>query len=234
MTPDGASLVVRACVFDAYGTLFDFGSAVQRHGQSLGGKAHKVVQTWRSKQLEYAWVGSLRGVHADFWTCTTEALDYALALHGAGPHVRNDLLEAYRALDIYPDAALALGGLRQRGIRTAVLSNGTPRMLREALESADLDGLLETCISIEDVGIYKPAPAAYGLAASRLGVDPRLIGFVSSNPWDVIGALGVGFLPIWVNRDARPDEYGVRSMVYEAPTLTAAAGCFGLAESGAT
>lgn len=217
---------VQACVFDAYGTVLDISSALRRSGQRLGRKADVVARTWRSKQLEYAWVGSLRGVHIDFWTCTTDALDHALALHGADPFVRGDLLEAYRTLDPYPDAAQTLRGLRDAGVRTAILSNGTAQMLRETLARAGLDEHLEACISIEDAGVYKPAPAAYRLAVARLGLEPGSIGFVSSNPWDIAGAQAFGFRPVWVNRDDSLDEYALRSTVFEAPTLAAAANFF--------
>jgi 2-haloacid dehalogenase len=226
MASDQGQHAVRACVFDAYGTLFDLGSAVRRQGNALGDEADAVALTWRSKQLEYAWAGSLRKSHTDFWTCTVEALDHALSFHGANPNLRDDLLQAYRTLDSYPDAVEALTYLRARGIQTAILSNGTPQMLEEACEVAGLDRLLDACLSIEEFGIYKPAPAAYALAGARLGLGPSSIGFVSSNPWDVAGALNFGFLPVWVNRDGQLDEYSLRSIVHEAATLAAAARCF--------
>lgn len=117
-------------------------------------------------------------------------------------------------------------GLRDKGIRTAILSNGTTHMLQDALAHADLDEHREACISIEDAGVYKPSPAAYRLATARLGLEPKLVGFVSSNAWDIAGAQAFGSLPVWVNRDALPDEYALRSTVFEAPTLAAAGDCF--------
>ena len=222
--PDRA---VQACVFDAYGTLFDLGSAIKKRGLALGDKAVAVGRTWRAKQLEYAWTGSLSGNRPDFWACTTAALDYAIALDHADLTLRDNLLSAYRTLEAFDDAAHALRNLRERGIRTGVLSNGTPAMLGEALESASLRGLLDVCISIEEADVYKPASAAYALAAERLRLPTASIGFVSSNAWDVAGARLAGLVPVWVNRDDLPDEYGLRGAVIEVPSLLAAAQCFG-------
>ena len=167
---------VRACLFDAYGTLFGINSAIRRRGVALGHTADVVAATWRSKQLEYAWTGSLADAHVDFWTCTVAALDYALALHGVDASLRDDLLEAYQSLDPFADAAPTLQSLRDRGIRTTVLSNGTSRMLGDALRAGGLVDLLDACISIEEVGVYKAATVAYKLAATRLGLAEQSIG----------------------------------------------------------
>ena len=138
--------------------------------------ADVVAATWRAKQLEYAWTVSLAGAHVDFWTCTVAALDYALALHGVDASLRDDLLEAYQSLDPFADAAPTLQSLRGSGIRTTVLSNGTSRMLGEALRAAGLVDFLNACLSIEEVGVYKPATVAYKLAATRLGLAEQSIG----------------------------------------------------------
>ena len=212
---------IRACVFDAYGTLFDVHAAVARHAASIGPEAAALSRLWRSKQLEYSWVRSLMRRHADFWTCTEEALDFALASHGmaARADVRGALLEAYRTLDAYPEAAAVLRQLRAAGLATAILSNGSPAMLERAVRSAGLAELFDALISIEDAGIYKPDPAAYRLAVDRLGQPAPAIGFQSSNAWDVAGAAAFGFQVHWINRTGQPAEYGLGDQVPQLRSL---------------
>lgn len=214
---------IKACLFDAYGTLFDIASAIRRHESALGEKSELIARTWRSKQLEYAWVHSLKGSFIDFWTCTEQALDYALVLYGADLKLRGAMLDSLRAPPRFPDAAPALLRLRAMGMKTAVLSNGTEAMLKAALSSAGLAPLFDACISIEAARVYKPAPAAYELATRHFGLDRSTIGFVSSNGWDVVGAADYGFRSIWVNRDSTPDEYELQSTVPQAAGLAAAA-----------
>lgn len=221
MASDSAVREVSACIFDVYGTLLDVNSAVRREHGALGPLADLVAGTWRTKQLEYAWTASLAGAYVDFWTCTAAALEHALALHGADSGCRDLLLEAYRTIDPFDDAALTLKLLGERGIRTAILSNGTSRMLDDALRAAGLTDLLEAQISIEEAGIYKPARAAYDLATTYFDIDAASIGFVSSNAWDVAGALRSGFVPIWVNRHDAPNEYGLLGNVHQVDSLVA-------------
>lgn len=212
----------RACVFDAYGTLLDVHSAIRRHRGAAGTRADLVSQTWRTKQLEYAWVRSLSGQYANFWECTTAALDFALDLHSVDRSQRDALLDAYRTLDPFPDVLSALQRLRAAGMGIAVLSNGTGQMLADAFRSAKLIDMLDSCISIEAIGHYKPSPAAYALATRELGLKASSIGFISSNAWDVAGARAFGFTPVWVNRGDSPDEYGLHGTVFDTQSLTAA------------
>lgn len=198
---------IGACVFDAYGTLFDVHSAVRRGGRSLGDRADKVSALWRQKQLEYTWLRSLMGAHADFWQVTDEALAYALGAHGVADRaLHGRLMDLYLTLDAYPDVAEALTRLRAAGKKTAILSNGAPKMLAAAVESAGLQALLDANLSVEDVGIYKPDRRVYGLAVERLGVPAPRICFVSTNGWDAHGAAHFGFQVAWLNRFGQPPE----------------------------
>ena len=198
---------IRACVFDAYGTLFDVHSAVARLRDQVGSRAAEVSDTWRVKQLEYTWLRALMGRHVDFWQVTSDGLDYALEAHGVEAGVvRAPLLEAYRTLDAYPEVPDVLRRLRDRGFRSAILSNGEPGMLASAAASAGIDGLLDMVLSVEEVGIYKPAPQVYQLAVERLGIGPEAIAFQSSNAWDAHGAAVFGFRTVWINRRKLPDE----------------------------
>lgn len=199
---------MRICVFDAYGTLFDVHSAVRRHAGLLGGRADAVSLLWRSRQLEYTWVRSLAGRYADFWQLTGEALDYALACHGIRDGaLRASLLDAYLSLDAYPEVPSTLEALRRAGMRTVVLSNGSPMMLQRAVRSAALDPLLDAVLSVDELAVYKPDPKVYRLVCERFGVAPADIAFQSSNAWDAAGAAAFGCRVHWVNRSGLPPEY---------------------------
>lgn len=198
---------IGACVFDAYGTLFDVHSAARRASDALGDKAAGVSAVWRDKQLQYTWLRSLMGSHADFWQVTGEALDFALAAHGIEDQaLRGRLMELYLSLEAYPDVVPALSRLRAAGRQTAILSNGSPTMLDAAVESAGLNAILDASLSIEEVGIYKPDSRVYQLAVDRLGVEAARICFVSTNCWDAHGAAHFGFTVAWMNRFGQQDE----------------------------
>jgi 2-haloacid dehalogenase len=192
---------VKACVFDAYGTMFDVHSPTARAAEAMGGKAEAVSRLWRQKQLEYTWLRSLMGAHADFWQVTGDALDYALESHGIDDGaLRDRLMQLYLTLDAYGDVKPALEQLRAKGLKTGILSNGSPRMLDAAVESAGIAGLLDAVLSIEDAGIYKPDARVYQLAVDRFGVRPDEICFVSTNAWDAAAAAHFGFQVAWMNR----------------------------------
>ena len=198
---------IRACVFDAYGTLFDFNSAVMRCRDAIGDDAARLSEIWRTKQLQYTWLRSLMHKHADFWQVTGDALDYALAAVGiADPALRERLMALYRTLDTFPEVPSVLQELKAGGMRTAILSNGAPDMLGAAVAAAGLDDVLDAWLSVEDVGVYKPDPRVYQLAVDRLGVPADAICFMSSNEWDAVGAAAFGFRVVWVNRYGQPYE----------------------------
>ncbi len=217
---------VRAYVFDAYGTLLDVHGAMRRHAAMLPPDWERISAEWRAKQLEYTWVLSLTGPahHRDFWQLTQASLDWVCARHGiTDPAVRAALLDAYRNLPAYPEAVGALRALRRRGCRTAVFSNGEPAMLDDALRAAGLDGLLDTVISVEAAGVFKPDSRAYALVPQNLGLPPAEMAFVSSNAWDAQGAVAAGFRVAWCNRADLPDEYGLRAVATVVPDLAALA-----------
>jgi 2-haloacid dehalogenase len=198
---------VRACVFDAYGTLLDLTSAVAPHAEALGDAATPLVALWRRKQLEYTWLRTLMGRHADFETVTRDALAYALdALGLSAPGLEPGLVQAFRRLQSYPDARDTLAALRAAGIRTAVLSNGNPDMLRDAFEHSGLAPLLDRVISVQPLGVYKPSPAVYALAPQALGVPVEEIVFVSGNAWDVAGAASAGLRAVLIEPRDAPAE----------------------------
>ena len=218
--------VIRAAVFDAYGTLLDVHAAMGRHAARLGPDWQRMSAEWRAKQIEYTWVRSLAGSahHRDFWTLTQEALGFVAARYNVSDKaLLADLLQAYRRLDAYPEAVSVLTALRDRGVARGILSNGEPGMLSDAVRSAGIAELLDHVLSVEDVGVFKPDPRVYRLVTERFGLAAGDIGFVSSNPWDAFGALSFGFQVYWVNRSGQPDEYGLRGRVTEVTDLSAVA-----------
>lgn len=192
---------IKVCVFDAYGTLFDVHAAVGHHRSRLGDKADAVSAMWRTKQLEYTWLRSLMDRYVPFWQVTGDALDYAFDAHGiTDAELREDLLNAYMKLDCYPEVPDVLARLKEGGMRTAILSNGSPEMLDAAVESSRLEDLLDAVLSVDELGIFKPHPSVYQLAVDRLQVEPRQVSFQSSNAWDAAAAATFGFRVAWVNR----------------------------------
>ena len=204
----GAALEgIGACVFDAYGTLFDVSAATARCRGALGEHADVLTELWRSKQLEYCWLRSLRGDYVDFWHITGQSLDYALATLGLHePALRSRLMEMYFVLDAYPEVHETLGTLKAAGVRSAILSNGSPSMLTAAVHRAVLEKFLDAVISVDAVRIYKPHPMVYQLAVDRLRIPAEKICFLSSNYWDVSGAALFGFRVVWINRIAAKSD----------------------------
>lgn len=197
-------------VFDAYGTLFDVHSAVARHRAAIGPEADRLSALWRTKQLEYTWTRSLMSRYRDFWALTEEALDFGIAATAVNvaAELRDDLLDAYRTLDAYPEVPGVLAVLKARGAATAILSNGTPKMLGAAIEAAGIGDLLDAVLSVDPLKLFKTAPRAYGLVGERFGCEPEEVSFQSSNRWDIAGASAFGFRTVWINRPGAPDEYG--------------------------
>jgi len=192
---------VKACVFDAYGTLFDFAAAARSCRDVLGEAADKLTALWRDKQLQYTWLRAAQCRHADFWQVTGHALDFALeTLDIAKPSLRERLMALYLTLEPFPEVPNVLMQLKQAGLRTAILSNGSPRMLDAAVRGAHLEELLDAILSVEEVGVYKPHPKVYQLAVDRLGTPARAIAFQSSNAWDAYAASAFGMQVVWCNR----------------------------------
>jgi 2-haloacid dehalogenase len=198
---------IKACVFDAYGTLFDVNAPAAALASDLGERGPEISALWRTKQLQYTWLRSLMGEYADFAQVTAESLDYALDANGlSGSPVRVRLLELFTSLAAYPDARSCLEDLKAAGLKTGILSNGSPPMLAAAVASGGLGGLLDYILSVDTVKIYKPSPKVYELAPNAFGVEPGEIAFVSANAWDCSGAAAFGFHVVHVNRFNQPDE----------------------------
>ena len=200
---------ITTLAFDAYGTLFDVFSVTALCEELFPGQGDALVQLWRAKQLQYSTLRSLMGRHEDFWRVTESGLVYAsksLRLD-LTPDKRRQLMDAYLTLTAFPDVRPGLEALKQAGVRVAILSNGEPKMLQAAAESAGIAQILDAIISVEAVQIFKPSPRVYGLIAERLPGDPGAVGFVSSNSWDITGAGSAGLTTFWIQRSAtEPQE----------------------------
>lgn len=198
---------IDACVFDAYGTLFDFNSAASAARDELGEDWQRLSDLWRLKQLQYAWLRGLAQHHADFRQVTGDALDFALAsLKIERPGLRDRLMDLYLRLTTYPEVPAMLRELKGRGMKLAILSNGTPPMLAAVVRNSGLEDVFDAVLSVEEVGVYKPHPSVYRLAAERLQIAPARICFLSSNGWDAYSAKAFGFRVIWCNRFGQAAE----------------------------
>ena len=222
---------IRACVFDAYGTLFDFASAAARCPDIPEDRRAALTALWRDKQLQYTWLRSLQGRYADFWQVTGEALDFTLDSLGlAAPALRDRLMELYLTLSAFPEVPAMLRDLRAAGFRTAILSNGSPAMLDPLVRGAGLEDLLDAVLSVDAVRVFKTDPRVYEYALHALGVRAEEVSFQSSNAWDAYAASAFGMRVVWCNRYGQRRErlpgapdHEVRSLA-ELPALLAAPG----------
>ncbi len=196
-----------AYVFDLYGTLVDHGS-LANVAASFVPDAAAFVATWRAKQIAYAFAATLMERYVDFDDLTARAFDYAAALHGATVDgaTRARTIGAWQDLPAYADVPAAIAALRERGAKTAILSNGTPRGIAKATEHAGIAHLFEALLSVDAVRRYKPHPSVYELATTRFATTSDRIAFVSSNGWDATGAAEFGFAVQWCNRGGLPAE----------------------------
>lgn len=207
MSAPATPIPAGACVFDAYGTLFDVAAAARHLQDRLGDKWQPLSALWRQKQLEYTWLRSLMGRYADFWQVTGEALRFAMdSLKLDDDGLYTALMDLYLRLDAYQEVPAMLKALRDKGIRRAILTNGSPAMVQAAVRNARLEDLLEVALSVDELGVYKPDPRVYRLACDRLDLPPEKVVFLSSNAWDVAGASSFGFRVIWINRFGQPPE----------------------------
>ena len=215
--------MIKALVFDAYGTLFDVRSVLARCEEVFPGHGANLTTLWRSKQLEYTWLRALMGRYEDFWQITQDGLVFACrSLELVPTHDQIEyLMQANLTLRHFPEIAAALDALG--GVPCSILSNGTPSMLDSVVRNAGLEGRFQHVLSVDQVRTYKPHPTVYQLAENRLGTRRKEIGFVSSNGWDVAGGKAFGFQAYWLNRQNAPAEVlGVQPdrIIHSAMELT--------------
>ena len=147
---------IKAIIFDAYGTLFDVNSAAEKCKNKIGDKWEPFANFWRATQLEYTWLRSLMGRHKNFWQITEDSLDKSIKAFQIDSSMRDELLNLYKVLSPYKEVYETLKILKEKKIKLAILSNGTPTLLKELVKSNNLENFFDDIFSIEEVGVYKP------------------------------------------------------------------------------
>ena len=192
---------IKAIIFDAYGTLFDVNSAAEKCKDKIGDKWEGFANFWRTTQLEYTWLRSLMKRHKDFWQVTEDSLDKSMKAFKIDPSMKNELLSLYKVLSPYREVPETLKTLKEKNLKLAILSNGTPSLLNELVKSNDLNNLFDDLFSIEEVEVYKPDPRVYDLPINKYKIKKNEVAFLSANTWDVSGGGNYGFDSIWLNRN---------------------------------
>ena len=192
---------IKAIIFDAYGTLFDVNSAAEKCKDKIGDKWEGFANFWRTTQLEYTWLRSLMKRHKNFWQITEDSLDKSMKTFNIDSAMRNELLNLYKTLSPFKEVPETLKKLKERNLRLAILSNGTPSLLTELVKNNNIDNLFDDLFSIEEVGIYKPDAKVYDLPIKKYKIEKSQVAFLSANTWDVSGGGNYGYQSIWVNRN---------------------------------
>ena len=192
---------VKAVIFDAYGTLFDVNSAAEKCKNQIGDKWEGFANYWRTTQLEYTWLRSLMKRHKDFWKITEDSLDKSMKVFNINPNMKEELLSLYKKLSTFPEVNNTLKQLKNKKLKLAILSNGSPDLLNELVKSNNLTEIFDDLFSIEEVKIYKPDNKVYEIPIHRYKIKPEEIVFLSSNTWDVSGGGNYGYQSVWVNRN---------------------------------
>ena len=190
----------KAIIFDAYGTLFDVNSAAEKCKDKIGEKWEGFADYWRTTQLEYTWLRSLMKRHKDFWQITEDSLDKSINVFKIDNSMRDELLNLYKILSPFKEVPEVLKSLKNKNYKLAILSNGTPSLLNELVQSNNLNNLFDDIFSIEEVGVYKPDSKVYDLPIKKYNIKKNEVAFLSANTWDVSGGGNYGYNSIWVNR----------------------------------
>ena len=192
---------IKAIIFDAYGTLFDVNSAAEKCKGKIGDKWEDFANYWRTTQLEYTWLRSLMNRHKDFWKITEDSLDKSMKFFKIDNSMRNDLLDLYKVLSPFSEVKETLNKLKKKDFKLAILSNGTPDLLRNLVKNNNLENIFDDIFSIEEVGIFKPDSKVYQLPVNKYNIKKDEILFLSAKTWDVSGGGNYGFNSVWVNRN---------------------------------
>ena len=192
---------IKAIIFDAYGTLFDVNSAAEKCKDKIGDKWEGFANYWRTTQLEYTWLRSLMKRHKDFWEVTEDSLDKSMKIYEIDTSMRNELLDLYKVLSTFKEVPEVLKLLKERNLKLAILSNGTPSLLDRLVKSNDLENIFDDIFSIENVSVYKPDSKVYDMPIRKYQIEKKEVAFLSANTWDVSGGGNYGYNAIWVNRN---------------------------------
>lgn len=196
-------------VFDAYGTLFDVHASIRKYEKNIGENSQRISEIWRQKQLEYTWTLTLMGEYQDFWKLTENALEFAIHSTGANidDELKQKLLKAYWELECFVEVPEVLKKLKEQKKKVAILSNGSSKMIKAAVDSAKLEEYIDDTFSVDEINIFKPRSEVYDMVCKTYEVKPQDVCFQSSNRWDIAGAKKFGFKTIWINRSGQKNEY---------------------------
>ena len=192
---------IKAIIFDAYGTLFDVNSAAEKYKDKIGDKWEDFANYWRTTQLEYTWLRSLMNRHKDFWEITEDSLDKSMKVFSINNSMKNELLNMYKMLSPFSEVPEVLKSLKEKKVKLAILSNGTPELLDKLIKNNRLENLFDDLFSIEQVKIYKPDAKVYDIPIKKYCIEKNQVIFLSANTWDVSGSGNYGYNSIWVNRN---------------------------------
>ena len=192
---------IKAIIFDAYGTLFDVNSAAEKCKEKIGDKWEGFANYWRTTQLEYTWLRSLMKRHKDFWQITEDSLDKSMQLFKINSSMRDELLNLYKVLSLFPEVKDTLNKLKEKKYKLSILSNGTPNLLKQLVATNDLENIFDDIFSIEQAGVFKPDSKVYNIPINKYKIEKSEIIFLSANTWDVSGAGNYGYNSVWVNRN---------------------------------
>ena len=176
-------------------------SAAEKCKDKIGDKWEGFANYWRTTQLEYTWLRSLMKRHKDFWEITEDSLDKSMNVFKIDNSMRDELLNLYKTLTTFKEVPEVLKSLKNKNYKLAILSNGTPSLLNELVQSNNLNNLFDDIFSIEEVGIYKPDSKVYDLPIKKYNIEKNEVAFLSANTWDVSGGGNYGYNSIWVNRN---------------------------------
>lgn len=198
---------IKAIAFDGL-AIFDARPVGALAEQLFAGRGEALTQAWRTRQFEYTWLRSLTDRYADFWTVTDEALTFAAALLKieVTSEQRLQLMERFLALDAWPDVAPALRRFREAGLKLALLTNFSPRMIDANSHHAGIGDLFAHRLSTDAVQVFKPHPRAYQMGIDALSLKREEILFVAFAGWDAHGAVSFGYPTFWANRAGLPAE----------------------------
>jgi len=192
---------IKAIIFDAYGTLFDVNSAAEMCKNKIGDKWENFSNYWRMTQLEYTFLRTLMDRYEDFWQITEDSLDKSMKVYKIDNSLKKELLNLYKKLSVFPEVKQTLIKLKEKKLKLAILSNGTPTLLNGLVNSNNLNDLFDDIFSIDEVKVYKPSPKVYEMPIKKYKIKKNEVAFLSANTWDVSGGGNYGYNPVWVNRN---------------------------------
>lgn len=202
--------------FDIYGTLIDPYGVTTKLTEYMD-QPVEFSRIWRDKQLEYTFKRGLMRRYENFAVCTRNALDYtdSLLQTGLDDEAKQVLMETYRVLPAFDDVVDSLKVSKDAGFRLFGFSNGLQSAVEGLLEHAGISEYFEGVVSVDDIQTFKPNPDVYHHFVKITGAEPGNAWLVSSNPFDVQGAINIGMKAAWLQRSHNVvfDPWGIEPTI---------------------